>query len=166
MALVLVTLVGIPLFRGVYLSLTDATEANVGRTIGANVIEPTFEFVGLANYIDILSGREGDFYGVLLWTVIWTAVCVFLHYTIGLGLATLLNRQMRGRAIYRVLLILPWAVPTFVAAFAWRFLLNSQFGLFNALLNLVGIGPVGWLESPSWRGSASSWSTPGSACRS
>jgi arabinogalactan oligomer/maltooligosaccharide transport system permease protein len=148
-ALVLVTLVGIPLFRGVYLSLTDATEANVGRTIGVNVIPPSYNFVGLRNYLDILSGKEGDFYGVLIWTVVWTAACVFLHYSIGLGLAMLLNRPMKFRATYRVLLILPWAVPTFVAAFAWRFLLNSQFGLFNALLNLVGVGPVGWLESPT-----------------
>jgi arabinogalactan oligomer/maltooligosaccharide transport system permease protein len=147
-AVALVALVGFPLVRGIYLSLTNATEANVGRTIGVNVIEPTYEFVGLRNYLEVLSGREGDFYDILIWTVIWTAGCVFFHYTIGLGLAIMLNRQVRGRSIYRVLLILPWAVPTFVAAFAWRFLLNSQYGLFNTVLNSLGMDPVGWLESP------------------
>jgi len=148
-AVALLTLVGFPLVRGAYLSLTNATEANTGRTIGENVIPATYDFVGLRNYVDVLSGREGDFYGILIWTVIWTAGCVFFHYTIGLGLAMLLNRQVRGRALYRVLLILPWAVPGFVAAFAWRFLLNSQYGLFNAILHGMGIGPVGWLESPT-----------------
>jgi arabinogalactan oligomer/maltooligosaccharide transport system permease protein len=148
-AVALVTLVGFPLVRGIYLSLTDATEATVGRTIGENVIPATYDFVGLRNYLEVLSGREGDFYGILIWTVIWTAGCVFFHYTIGLGLAMLLNRQVRGRAVYRVLLILPWAVPGFVAAFAWRFLLNSQYGLFNAILHAMGVGPVGWLESPT-----------------
>jgi arabinogalactan oligomer/maltooligosaccharide transport system permease protein len=145
-AVVLTVLVGIPLARGVYLSLTDATEANVGRTIGVNVIPATFKFVGLHNYWDIISGHEGDFYGRLVWTIEWTAGCVFFHYTIGLGLAMLLNRALRGRAIYRVLLILPWAVPTFVAAFAWRFMFNSQFGLFNAALNSMGLNSVGWLD--------------------
>jgi arabinogalactan oligomer / maltooligosaccharide transport system permease protein len=145
-ATVLVVLVGIPLVRGIYLSLTDATEANVGRTIGPNVIPSTYHYVGLHNYLDVLSGREGDFYGRLVWTVEWTAGCVFFHYTIGLGLAMLLNRRMAGRAVYRVLLILPWAVPTFVAAFAWRFMFNSQFGLFNALLHGAGLPTVGWLD--------------------
>jgi arabinogalactan oligomer/maltooligosaccharide transport system permease protein len=148
-AAVLIVLVGLPLLRGGYLSLTDATEANVGRTIGVNVIPPSYQFVGLRNFIEILSGREGDFYGRLIWTVEWTAACVFLHYTLGLGLAMLLNRPVRGRSIYRVLLILPWAVPTFVVAFAWRFMFNSQFGLFNAILTSIGMSPVGWLESPT-----------------
>ena len=48
------------------------------------------------------------------------------HYVIGLGLAVLLNRPMRGRGVYRVLLILPWAVPAFVSAFAWRFMFNQR----------------------------------------
>jgi arabinogalactan oligomer/maltooligosaccharide transport system permease protein len=144
---VLLVLVGFPLARGVFLSLTNATEANVGRTIGENVIPPSYDFVGLHNYVEILTGREGDFYGRLIWTVIWTVSCVALHYGIGLGLAMMLNRPMRGRAIYRVLLILPWAVPGFVAAFAWRFMFNTDFGLINAGLHSIGIGPVGWLDN-------------------
>jgi arabinogalactan oligomer/maltooligosaccharide transport system permease protein len=111
------------------------------------VIPATYHFVGLQNYIDVLAGREGDFYARLLWTVEWTAGCVILHYTIGMGLAMLLNRPLRGRALYRVLLILPWAVPTFVAAFAWRFMFNKDYGLFNAIITSVGAHPIGWLES-------------------
>ncbi|WP_055481727.1 carbohydrate ABC transporter permease [Sphaerimonospora mesophila] len=140
-------LVGWPLARGVYLSLTDATEANVGRTIGVNVIPASYEFVGLRNYLDILT--SGLFWERLGWTVTWTVVCVGLHYGIGLGLAVLLHRKLRFRSVYRVLLILPWAVPGFVAAFIWRYLYNSDFGVINAMLKAAGLGAVGWLDDPA-----------------
>jgi arabinogalactan oligomer/maltooligosaccharide transport system permease protein len=145
---VLGVLVGYPLLRGVYLSLTDANEANVGRDIGVNHIPATYEFVGLDNYVRLLSGAEGNFYPRLLWTLAWTAACTALHYGIGLGLATLLNRPLRGRSVYRVLLILPWAVPAFVSAFAWRLLFNSQYGVFNVVLSKIGLPPVEWLNDP------------------
>ncbi|GAA2233323.1 sugar ABC transporter permease [Streptomyces amakusaensis] len=145
---VLAVLVGYPLGRGVYLSFTDADEVNIGRTIGDFSVPATYRFVGLDNYWNILSGQEGSFYPRLMWTVVWTASCVFLHYTIGLGLALLLNRPMRGRSLYRVLLILPWSVPAFVAAFAWKLMYNTDNGVFNELLAKIGMGPVDWLGDP------------------
>ncbi|MGP3979508.1 carbohydrate ABC transporter permease [Streptomyces sp. KR80] len=146
---VLAVLVGYPLGRGIFLSFTDANEANIGRVIGDFEVPATYKFIGLDNYWNILSGREGSFYPRLTWTVIWTASCVFLHYTIGLGLAMLLNRPVRGRSLYRVLLILPWAVPAFVAAFAWKLMYNTDNGVLNALLGKVGIGAVDWLGDPT-----------------
>ncbi|PHQ50299.1 ABC transporter permease [Streptomyces cinnamoneus] len=143
--IVLAVLVGYPLGRGVYLSFTDANEANVGRTIGVNRIPATYQFVGLDNYWKVLSGQEGHFYSRLTWTVLWTASCVLLHYALGLGLALLLNRKVRFRALYRVLLILPWAVPAFVATFSWRLMFNEKYGVLNALLTQVGMDPVDWL---------------------
>ncbi|NGN62952.1 sugar ABC transporter permease [Streptomyces sp. A7024] len=145
---VLTVVVGYPLGRGVWLSLTDATESNMGGTYGVNKIPATYGFTGLANYLDVLSGAEGHFYPRLAWTVIWTVACVTLHYGIGLGLAMLLNRAMRWRSLYRVLLILPWAVPAFVAAFAWRLLFNSESGLINAVLNGLGMNGLNWLGDP------------------
>ncbi|OON71575.1 ABC transporter permease subunit [Streptomyces tsukubensis] len=145
---VLAVLVGYPLGRGLYLSFTDADEANIGRVIGDFHVPATYRFVGLDNYWNILSGKEGSFYPRLGWTVVWTASCVLLHYSIGLGLAMLLNRPMRGRSLYRVLLILPWAVPAFVAAFAWKLMYNTQNGVINAVLAKVGVGAVDWLGDP------------------
>ncbi|MEV0266069.1 sugar ABC transporter permease [Streptomyces sp. NPDC050617] len=142
---VLAVLVGYPLGRGVFLSFTDADEANVARTIGVNHIPATYRFVGLDNYWKVLSGQEGHFYGRLAWTVVWTGSCVFFHYTIGLGLALLLNRPMRFRGLYRVLLILPWAVPAFVATFSWRLMFNEKYGVLNAVLEKLGVGAVDWL---------------------
>ncbi|MCP2178884.1 carbohydrate ABC transporter permease [Prauserella alba] len=141
-------LVMFPLVKGIYLSLTDATEMNSGRTIGVNEIPATYSFVGFENYIDVLSGSDGAFYSRLLWTVQWTVACVTLHFTIGLGLALLLNRAMRLRGLYRMLLILPWAVPPFVAAFGWRLILNEQGGVANSVLGLFGIDAVNWLGEP------------------
>ncbi|WP_414169438.1 carbohydrate ABC transporter permease [Streptoverticillium reticulum] len=143
--LVLAVLVGYPLGRGVYLSFTDANEANVGRTIGVNHIPSTYQFVGLDNYWKVLSGQEGHFYSRLTWTVLWTASSVLLHYVLGLGLALLLNRKVRFRALYRVLLILPWAVPAFVATFSWRLIFNEKYGVLNAVLDRLGLGTVDWL---------------------
>jgi arabinogalactan oligomer/maltooligosaccharide transport system permease protein len=147
--IVLAVLVLYPLCYGFYLSLTNANEANVARDIGVNHIPATYHFVGLHNYWQVISGRDGDFYPRLLWTLEWTVSCVVLQVSLGLGLANLLNRKMRGRALYRVLLILPWAVPAFIGAFAWRLMLNSQFGVFNDIITSVGLPAQNWLGTPT-----------------
>jgi arabinogalactan oligomer/maltooligosaccharide transport system permease protein len=154
--IVLTVLVFYPLARGVYLSFTNTTEANqyaeicVRSITGTEVCEPNpnaARFVGLENYIRVLTGEVGEFWQQLRVTVIWTVTCVVFHYGIGLGLAILLNRPMRLRGLYRVLLVLPWAVPTFVSAFAWRFLFNQRFGLINGLLTKLGLDPVAWFDN-------------------
>jgi len=144
---VLGVLVGYPLLRGVYLSLTNANEANVGRDIGVNHIPATYEFVGLDNYVRLLSGAEGNFYPRLLWTLVWTAACTALHYGIGLGLATLLNRPLRGRSVYRVLLILPWAIPNYITALIWKGMFEGEYSAINSLLHAAGLSDVSWFGS-------------------
>ncbi|MFC0848668.1 carbohydrate ABC transporter permease [Streptomyces noboritoensis] len=146
--IVLGVIVGWPLGRGIYLSLTDANERNVGRTIGANHIDATYKFVGLDNYVDVLS--DPVFVQRLTWTVVWTVCCVSATFLLGLVLANMLNRQFRGRAAYRMMLILPWAVPGFVSVFAWRFLFNRDNGLLNKVLDGGGISAVPWLDDPTW----------------
>ncbi|MCC0098499.1 MULTISPECIES: sugar ABC transporter permease [Streptomyces] len=146
--LVLGVIIGWPLARGIYLSLTDANERNVGRTIGANHIEATYKFVGLDNYADVLA--DPVFLQRLVWTVVWTVLCVSITFTLGLALANMLNREFRGRAAYRMALILPWAVPGFVSVFAWRFLFNRDSGILNKILEGGGISAVPWLDDPTW----------------
>ncbi|GGV61414.1 MULTISPECIES: carbohydrate ABC transporter permease [Streptomyces] len=149
---VLGVLVGYPLVRGFYLTLTDANSLNSARTIGVNHIDATYSFVGLDNYRDILFGPTAydRFWSHFVWTVVWTALCVLLHYAIGLGLALLLNRKMRGRTVYRLLLILPWAVPTFVTVFSWRVLLADS-GALNQLLGHLHLPQPAWLEDTFWQ---------------
>jgi arabinogalactan oligomer/maltooligosaccharide transport system permease protein len=110
-------------------------------------------FVGLANYVDILTARgkpllsNGSFYLTLLVTVAWTVVNVALHVALGLVLGVALARPaLRLRAAYRVLLVVPWAVPSYVTALAWKGMFHRQFGAINALLAMVGVEPVSWFS--------------------
>jgi arabinogalactan oligomer/maltooligosaccharide transport system permease protein len=110
-------------------------------------------FIGLANYVGILTARGGDllghgsFYLTLLVTILWTAVNVFFHVGIGLVLALALSRPvLKLRAAYRVILILPWAVPSYVTALAWKGMFQRQFGAVNALLRLLGAEPISWFS--------------------
>lgn len=145
---VIAAIIGWPLVRGVYLSLTDADEANVERHIGVNDIPATYEFTGLENYRDILT--DGDFWSRLSWTVVWTVSCVSITFITGLSLAVMLNRSFRGRTVYRMALILPWAIPAFVSVFAWRMLFNERNGILNSLLHDGGLARIGWLSDPTW----------------
>ncbi len=151
-------LVMYPLARGVWLSFTDLNERNQVTEIcqrgllGGETCRPNpdrWEYVGLDNYVDVLTGSVGSFWQWAWVTVIWTTVCVFFHYSLGLGLAMLLNRKVRGRGVYRVMLIVPWAVPAFISAFAWRFLYDENFGLFNAMLEGLGFDRVSWYAHQS-----------------
>ncbi|GAA4958302.1 hypothetical protein GCM10023238_26340 [Streptomyces heliomycini] len=101
-ALVLGVIVLYPLAYGFYLTLTDADSLNSARTIGVNEIEATYKFIGIDNYADILWGETAydRFWSHFIWTIVWTAACVALHYGIGLGLALLLNQKLRGRTLY------------------------------------------------------------------
>ncbi|HEU4405297.1 MAG TPA: extracellular solute-binding protein [Polyangiaceae bacterium] len=111
----------------------------------------TMRFVGLAHYASILTARggpllaTGSFYLVLLVTIFWTLCNVALHVGIGVSLGLLLSREsLRGKAFYRVLLIVPWAVPSYVTALAWKGLFHRQYGAVNAILGLLGVEPVAW----------------------
>ncbi|MFD0308834.1 carbohydrate ABC transporter permease [Streptomyces sp. NPDC127119] len=152
---VLGVLVLYPLVRGIYLTFTDATSLNSARTIGVNHIDATYEFIGLDNYADILWGPTAydRFWSHFIWTIVWTALCVLLHYVIGLGLALLLNQKLKGRTFYRLILVLPWAVPTFVTVFGWRFMLADG-GIINSMLDAVHLPSPLWLEDTFWQRTA------------
>ncbi len=147
-AVVIAVLVLYPLGYGAYLSLTNANETNVAKDIGVNHVPATFHFVGLDNYWHVLSGTDGEFYARLEWTVVWTVACVVCHYALGMGMALLLNRPMRFRLLYRIALILPWAVPSFIGVFAWRLMFNTQYGAFNAVITHLGLPAQDWLGTP------------------
>ena len=110
-------------------------------------------FVGLANYIEILTARgkpllsHGSFYLTLLVTILWTVINITAHVTIGLVLGIALARPMlKLKAVYRVLLILPWAVPSYVTALAWKGMFHRQFGAINAILVALGAEPISWFS--------------------
>jgi arabinogalactan oligomer/maltooligosaccharide transport system permease protein len=117
-------------------------------------------FVGLANFVNILTARggpllaSGSFYLVLAVTVLWTALNLVFHVTIGAALALLLHRPtLRLRAAYRVLLILPWAVPSYITALTWKGMFHRQFGAVTGLVEWLNgalgtsMEPISWFSS-------------------
>jgi arabinogalactan oligomer/maltooligosaccharide transport system permease protein len=99
-------------------------------------------FVGLANFVDILTAQggallaTGSFYVVLLVTLLWTFANLAFHVTIGVALALLLSKPMlRFKAAYRVLLIVPWAVPSYITALVWQGMFHRQFGALTGLIH-------------------------------
>jgi ABC-type sugar transport system permease subunit len=97
-------------------------------------------FVGLANYGEILADRR--FWEALGHTVLFTAASVTLEILLGLALALAMNRAFRGRGLVRAAVLVPWAIPTVVAALLWRFLFDSQAGIANAFLD----EPIVWFN--------------------
>ncbi len=107
-------------------------------------------WIGLANYVRLFTSTaiSGPFARVFLWTVAFALLSVLLTFALGLGLAVLLNDpHLRARTVYRVLVILPYAIPSFMTILVWRGMLNQNFGVINqALVSLFGAGArVPWL---------------------
>ena len=97
-------------------------------------------FVGLANYVSAF--KDERFLTSLRQTLGFVAVSVTLEIALGLALALTLDNLRRGRALARVVVLLPWALPTVVAALVWRFMFDGESGLVNAMASSVGLG--GW----------------------
>jgi arabinogalactan oligomer / maltooligosaccharide transport system permease protein len=117
-------------------------------------------YVGMANFFEILTARggpllaSGSFYVVLAVTILWTVVNVLLHLAIGLSVGLLLSQPLlRLRAVYRVLLIIPWAVPNYVTALAWRGMFHRQYGAVTGVIEAINgafgttLEPISWFAS-------------------
>jgi ABC-type sugar transport system permease subunit len=105
-------------------------------------------FVGLANYRDAIADQR--FRTAVTHTVLFVIVSVTLELVGGFVLALAMRRATRGRAALRVLILLPWAIPTAASALVWRFLFDSQAGLVNEVLVSAHVlhAPRVWLVDP------------------
>jgi len=138
-ALVVLVLVLIyPLFYNVFLSFTDA---NLFHTRNWGV-------TGLKQYLRVF--REPEFWIVFSKTVIWTTVSTTLQVVLGVTLAVVLHQEfIRGQKAWRLLLLLPWAIPQYITALTWRGMFQGDGGVVNSFLgSTFGLGPIPWLTSP------------------
>jgi len=105
-------------------------------------------FVGLGNYLYLV--KQDYFWGAVGRTFYFTVVSLILEITAGILLALLLNSEFAGRSILRVLVILPWALPTIVNGAMWRWIFNPEYGALNALLLKLGLINTyqSWLGKP------------------
>ena len=148
-------LVFLPFSYGILLSFTNSNVYNTDSGLGEI-------WIGLQNYVDILTdvkifettvdGRVYDysnFYWTLGFTIIWTISNVAVGVSIGLLLALILNsRGLVLKPIYRVLLILPWAVPNYITALIWQGMFHSQFGVINHVIQMFGGEAISWWDTP------------------
>ncbi|WP_337011038.1 carbohydrate ABC transporter permease [Pantoea sp. AS142] len=139
MLLVMLLLTAWPLLRTIWLSFTDAALIASGETPA---------WIGLDNYLYALS--DADFRASIWRTLYFTLVSVTFEGIIGMLVALLLNQKFIGRNLLRVLVILPWALPTIVNAMMWRLNFNPDYGSINALLSQLGFidSYRSWLGSP------------------
>ncbi|RJQ41257.1 MAG: sugar ABC transporter permease [Anaerolineaceae bacterium] len=110
-----------------------------------------FEFIGLKNYVRVFTEpvlKQVTFFPLFWRTILWTFINILFHVSGGMILALLLNREMKLRGFYRMIIIIPWALPQVVAAMAWRGEFNYEYGWINIVLKQIGLQPVQWLTSP------------------
>ncbi|MFN8525944.1 MAG: sugar ABC transporter permease [Chloroflexota bacterium] len=105
-------------------------------------------FVGFQNYVRVAS--DAVFLNSVQVTTIWTIGSVAGQMLIGIVLALLLHREFPGRGVFRTLLLLPWAIPNFIAALTWVWMFSDRFGIISHLLMQAGIvqEPILFLASP------------------
>jgi len=82
-------------------------------------------------------------------SVKFTVIAVGVEYVLGLGMAVVLNRDLPGLGVIRTILILPMAMIPVVVGFAWRIMLDPNFGILNYLMRWVGLTPIEWLGQSS-----------------
>ncbi len=100
---------------------------------------------GLGNYASVLGDRL--FWYFFAKTCLWTALNVLFHVVIGVFLALLLDKDLRGRTVFRTLLILPWAVPQYITALTWRGMFNAEYGAISLFLERTLGVKIPWLST-------------------
>jgi arabinogalactan oligomer/maltooligosaccharide transport system permease protein len=130
-----------PFFYNIVLSLSNMNLRHIRD----------WKIIGFGQYVKVFTEpSQPDFYMVFLKTVIWTVVNLFFHVVLGVFLALVLNqKEIRGKSVFRAILVLPWAVPQLIVALTWRGMFNYEYGALNLMLtqwfNLPG---VQWLRQP------------------
>lgn len=134
--LYLLAVMVVPFGWALYLSFTN-------KVVG---VEATF--IGLGNYIELV--KDSLFWKAVWNTVVFTLVAVIGKTVFGMIMALVLNEKIVFRNVFRVLLFLPWTIPTIVSVFTWQWIYSDVGGVLNFLLlkaHLIS-QPVGWLASP------------------
>ena len=104
-------------------------------------------YIGLENYASLFSSQL--FQEVVFNTAKFTLISVPIEFFLGLGLALLLNREIKGKNVFVTLLSFPMIIAPVIAALAWRWMFNFDFGALNYVLSFVGVKPVLWTGDPN-----------------
>lgn len=113
-----------------------------------HMLDPTGTFVGSRNYVEALT--DPTFWYSIGITFLWVGTVISLQCIAALGLAVLLNSKLKGISVARGIAVVAWPTPIFVAAFMFRFILNTNYGIVNHFLIRLGLisEPIEWFSSP------------------
>jgi arabinogalactan oligomer / maltooligosaccharide transport system permease protein len=138
-AIIILAVVAYPFFYNVALSLSNANIYHL----------KDWQLIGFQQFLLVF--QEPLFWTILGKTLIWTVVNMVFHVGIGVFLAVLINQKfVKLKPFWRVALIIPWALPQYIAALTWRGMFNYEFGAINLLINkYLGMDPIQWLSSPT-----------------
>jgi multiple sugar transport system permease protein len=135
--------VAAPAVFGLWISLTNWSPFRVSQS-----------FVGLKNYIDLFtpgSATSGDFWQSMSATAIFTVASVPLLLVIPLLIAVLLNRAIRGGTVFRAVFFAPYVLGVAVIGVIWRYLLDTQSGIVNHVLGMLGLPDnIPWTVDVPW----------------
>jgi len=135
--IVLAIVLGYPLSYAAWLSFHQWTL----RTFKQGI-----PFIGFQNYTDLFSNP--DFLNSIRITFTFVILAITFEFILGMGLALLLRQELRGKGLFRSMILLPMMCTNVVIGLMWRLLLNYQYGLVNYYIGRLGILPVEWLSSP------------------
>lgn len=141
MLIVLLFLTIYPIAYTFYISLTDFG-------IGGFKSFYNYHYTGFSNYISLFSSKSQLALTIDLISnsFFWATASVAIFLLAGLTLAALLNQQIRGKWVYRTIILVPWAMPAFITILTWDNMLNFEYGVINGLLAIVHVAPVDWLQ--------------------
>ena len=134
--IMMVALIIYPMCYGLYLSFFNTNLVN------------KWNFVGLKYYEQAVT--QPDVYRSVLLTFWFMILVVAGHFVLGFILANLLNKEFRGRTVYRVIFMLPWLFPESVIALLFTWIMNPMYGILNSILK--GLGLIS--TNVSWLGTA------------
>lgn len=136
---IVLAVVAYPFFYNVVLSLSNMNIYHIRD----------WRIIGFQQYAAVFV--DPTFWEVLLKTFVWTITNVVFHVGLGVFLAVLLHQQfIVGKPAWRVLLILPWAMPQYIAALTWRGMFTAEYGAIDILITrYMGLPAVEWLTSPT-----------------
>jgi trehalose/maltose transport system permease protein len=111
-------------------------------------IEPT-KWIGLENYTNLV--HDTIFRDAVWTTVKFTLITVAFEFVLGLIIALVVNSSFKGRGVMRAVMLVPWAIPTVIAAQMWNWMYNDVYGVVNSLLLKVHIidHSIAWTAQPS-----------------
>ena len=114
-----------------------------------NPLTNEMEFVGLRNFRRLLFARDGseavlgvfssDFVSFTTNTIVYVGFSVTISFLLGLGIAMLLNKDLKGRGWLRTAVIVPWIIPYVMSGLMWRWMFQTDYGALNAILTRLGI---------------------------